>query len=318
MEERWGKCPMGGGLWRRHQKVGAAFFELLTGVRYCTVGGEMTMGSLGLDLIGLFIEEHNKRPDLFATLPNEDSILGDVALIHPIQDATHLHRNAKKAGAAAKEKEGKKHIHYDDACRAVGIRFVPLVFETYGRPGGETVRTWVAPLRAPQYGPAPLSPVEEEEQEQQQQQQQQQTVVVRDHHDYHIVGIPVRECFVPMLSRLPSVGDDGAMGIPTTRGPSRLVGRRPVIPCTTPPRTPTTTTTTRHPTAVVLAATAPSLVRQDHLASDLPLIPPSLLQVFGVSSLPSATARTEQALQGKRVPVRDDQAPQGGSLAFIR
>uniref|UniRef100_A0A0G4IFA5 Uncharacterized protein n=1 Tax=Chromera velia CCMP2878 TaxID=1169474 RepID=A0A0G4IFA5_9ALVE len=98
------------------------------------------MGSLGLDLIGPLAEEHDKRPDLFASLPNGDSILGDVALIHPIQDVTRLHRNAKKAGAAAKEKEGKKHTHYDDACRAVGIRFVPLVFETYGRPGGETVR----------------------------------------------------------------------------------------------------------------------------------------------------------------------------------
>uniref|UniRef100_A0A0G4F8I0 Uncharacterized protein n=1 Tax=Chromera velia CCMP2878 TaxID=1169474 RepID=A0A0G4F8I0_9ALVE len=135
-----GKCPTGGGPWRRHQKVGAAFFELLTGVRYCTVGGETTMGSLGLDLTGPLAEERDKRPDLFASLPNGDSILGDVALIHPIQDATRLHRNAKKAGAATKEKEGKKHTHYDDACRAVGIRFVPLVFETYGRPGGETVR----------------------------------------------------------------------------------------------------------------------------------------------------------------------------------
>uniref|UniRef100_A0A0G4I3I1 Uncharacterized protein n=1 Tax=Chromera velia CCMP2878 TaxID=1169474 RepID=A0A0G4I3I1_9ALVE len=98
------------------------------------------MGSLGLDLTGPLAEEHDKRPDLFTTLPNGDSILRDVALIHPIQDATRLHRNAKKAGAAAKEKEGKKHIHYDDACIAVGIRFVPMVFETYGRPGGETVR----------------------------------------------------------------------------------------------------------------------------------------------------------------------------------
>uniref|UniRef100_A0A0G4F0A8 Uncharacterized protein n=1 Tax=Chromera velia CCMP2878 TaxID=1169474 RepID=A0A0G4F0A8_9ALVE len=130
---------MGGGPWRRHQKVGAAFFELLTGVRYCTVGGETTIGSLGLDLTRPLSEERDKRPDLFATLPNGDSILGDVALIHPIQDVTRLHKNAKKVGAAAKEKEGKKHTHYDDAWRAVGIRFVPLVFETYGRPGGETV-----------------------------------------------------------------------------------------------------------------------------------------------------------------------------------
>uniref|UniRef100_A0A0G4HLI5 Uncharacterized protein n=1 Tax=Chromera velia CCMP2878 TaxID=1169474 RepID=A0A0G4HLI5_9ALVE len=98
------------------------------------------MGSLGLDLIGPLAKERDKRLDLFATLPNRDSILGDVALIHPIQDTTRLHRNAKKAGAVAKEKEGKKHTYYDDACRAVGIRFVPLVFETYGRPGGETVR----------------------------------------------------------------------------------------------------------------------------------------------------------------------------------
>uniref|UniRef100_A0A0G4H0J2 Uncharacterized protein n=1 Tax=Chromera velia CCMP2878 TaxID=1169474 RepID=A0A0G4H0J2_9ALVE len=98
------------------------------------------MGSLGLDLTGPLAEEHDKRPDLFATLPNGDSVLGDVALIHPIQDATRLHRNAKKAGAVAKEKERKKYTHYDDACRAVSIRFIPLVFETYGRPGGETVR----------------------------------------------------------------------------------------------------------------------------------------------------------------------------------
>uniref|UniRef100_A0A0G4HLG5 Uncharacterized protein n=1 Tax=Chromera velia CCMP2878 TaxID=1169474 RepID=A0A0G4HLG5_9ALVE len=135
-----GKCPRGEGLWRRYQKVGAAFFELLTGVRYCMVGGEMTIGSLGLDLTGPLAKEHDKRPDLFATLRNGDSVLGDVALIHPIQDATRLHRNAKKAGAAAKDKEGKKYTHYDDACRAVGIHFVPLVFETYRRPGGETVR----------------------------------------------------------------------------------------------------------------------------------------------------------------------------------
>uniref|UniRef100_A0A0G4G026 Uncharacterized protein n=1 Tax=Chromera velia CCMP2878 TaxID=1169474 RepID=A0A0G4G026_9ALVE len=135
-----GKCPTGGGPWRRHQKVGAAFFELLTGVRYYTVGGETMIGLLGLDLTGPLAEERDKRLDLFVALPNGDSVLGDVALIHPIQDATRLHRNAKKAGAAAKEKGGKKHTHYDDACRAVGIRFVPLVFETYGRPGGETVR----------------------------------------------------------------------------------------------------------------------------------------------------------------------------------
>uniref|UniRef100_A0A0G4HRL1 Uncharacterized protein n=1 Tax=Chromera velia CCMP2878 TaxID=1169474 RepID=A0A0G4HRL1_9ALVE len=98
------------------------------------------MGSLGLDLTGPLAKECDKRPDLFTTLLNGDSVLGDVALIHPIQDATRLHRNAKKAGAAAKEKEEKKYTYYDDACRAVGIRFIPLVFETYGRPGGETVR----------------------------------------------------------------------------------------------------------------------------------------------------------------------------------
>uniref|UniRef100_A0A0G4HTY4 Uncharacterized protein n=1 Tax=Chromera velia CCMP2878 TaxID=1169474 RepID=A0A0G4HTY4_9ALVE len=71
----------------------------------------------------------------FAGLPSGDTVLADVAVTHPFSiDANHLHRFAKIAGSAARGMEKVKNDRYGEICSEIGFRFVPLVFETYGRP----------------------------------------------------------------------------------------------------------------------------------------------------------------------------------------
>uniref|UniRef100_A0A0G4GY76 Uncharacterized protein n=1 Tax=Chromera velia CCMP2878 TaxID=1169474 RepID=A0A0G4GY76_9ALVE len=78
--------------------------------------------------------------DIFASLSNGDTILADVSVTFPISsDAARLRTRSKTAGAAAKMKSEEKQRKYAVAARSVGLRFVALVFETFGRPDRETV-----------------------------------------------------------------------------------------------------------------------------------------------------------------------------------
>uniref|UniRef100_A0A0G4I5E0 Uncharacterized protein n=1 Tax=Chromera velia CCMP2878 TaxID=1169474 RepID=A0A0G4I5E0_9ALVE len=85
-------------------------------------------------------EERNKRVDLLASLSNGGTLFADVSVTFPISSvASRLRTRSKTAGAAAKTKSEEKVQKYAIAAHAVRLRFVPLVFETFGRPDRETV-----------------------------------------------------------------------------------------------------------------------------------------------------------------------------------
>uniref|UniRef100_A0A0K6S8S5 Uncharacterized protein n=1 Tax=Chromera velia CCMP2878 TaxID=1169474 RepID=A0A0K6S8S5_9ALVE len=76
----------------------------------------------------------------FRSLSNGDTFLADVSVTFPISfDASRLRTRSKTTGAAAKMKSEEKVWKYIVAARTVGLRFVPLVFETFERPNRETV-----------------------------------------------------------------------------------------------------------------------------------------------------------------------------------
>uniref|UniRef100_A0A0G4FEG0 Uncharacterized protein n=1 Tax=Chromera velia CCMP2878 TaxID=1169474 RepID=A0A0G4FEG0_9ALVE len=134
-------CGTGGGVWWRHEQMKDAFCSLLQGLRHCYVTREPTFGQLGLSTPTRLVNERQKRPDFLAGLPSGDTVLGDVAVTHPFSiDANRLRRFAKTAGSAAKAMEKVKNDRYGEICHEIGFRFVPLVFETYGRPGEGTIR----------------------------------------------------------------------------------------------------------------------------------------------------------------------------------
>uniref|UniRef100_A0A0G4G4I8 Uncharacterized protein n=1 Tax=Chromera velia CCMP2878 TaxID=1169474 RepID=A0A0G4G4I8_9ALVE len=118
-----------------------AFCSLLQGLRHCYVTREPTFGQLGLSTATRLVEERQKRPDFLAGLPSGDTVLADVAVTHPFSiDANRLRRFAKTAGSAARGMEKVKNDRYGEICHEIGFRFVPLVFETYGRPREGVVR----------------------------------------------------------------------------------------------------------------------------------------------------------------------------------
>uniref|UniRef100_A0A0G4IEJ2 Uncharacterized protein n=1 Tax=Chromera velia CCMP2878 TaxID=1169474 RepID=A0A0G4IEJ2_9ALVE len=136
------KCPnhYGGGVYWRYEQVKGAFTQILRGLRHTHVLEETTFGHLGVATDSRLTEECNKRVDLFASLSNGDTLLADVSVTFPISsDASRLRTRSKTAGAAAKTKSEEKVRKYAVAARAVGLRFVPLVFETFGCPDRETV-----------------------------------------------------------------------------------------------------------------------------------------------------------------------------------
>uniref|UniRef100_A0A0G4FJA4 Reverse transcriptase domain-containing protein n=1 Tax=Chromera velia CCMP2878 TaxID=1169474 RepID=A0A0G4FJA4_9ALVE len=134
------KCPNGGGVHWRHEQVKGAFTQILRGLRHTHVLEETTFGHLGVAMDSRLTEERNKRVDLFASLSNGDTLLTDVSVTFPISsDASRLRTRSKTAGAAAKTKSEEKVWKYAVAACAVGLWFVPLIFETFGRPDRETV-----------------------------------------------------------------------------------------------------------------------------------------------------------------------------------
>uniref|UniRef100_A0A0G4FRL1 Uncharacterized protein n=1 Tax=Chromera velia CCMP2878 TaxID=1169474 RepID=A0A0G4FRL1_9ALVE len=101
---------------------------------------ETTFGYLGVVTDSRLTEERNKRVDFFAFLSNGDTLFVDVSVTFPISsDVSRLRTRSKRARAAAKMKSEEKVQKYVLAARAVGLRFIPLVFETFGRPDRETV-----------------------------------------------------------------------------------------------------------------------------------------------------------------------------------
>uniref|UniRef100_A0A0G4G214 Uncharacterized protein n=1 Tax=Chromera velia CCMP2878 TaxID=1169474 RepID=A0A0G4G214_9ALVE len=134
-------CGTGGGVWWWHEQMKDAFYSLLQGLRHCYVIREPTFGQLGLSTATRLVEERQKRPDFLAGLPSGDTVLADVAVTHPFSiDANRLCRFAKTAGSAARGMEKVKNDRYGEICHEIGFRFVPLVFETYGRPGEGVLR----------------------------------------------------------------------------------------------------------------------------------------------------------------------------------
>uniref|UniRef100_A0A0G4GKM2 Interferon-related developmental regulator N-terminal domain-containing protein n=1 Tax=Chromera velia CCMP2878 TaxID=1169474 RepID=A0A0G4GKM2_9ALVE len=129
MEEEWA-----------HGEVKGAFTQILRGLRHTHVLEETTFGHLGVATDSRLTKKRNKQVDLFASLSNGDTLLADVSVTFPISsDASRLRTRSKTAGAVAKTKSKEKVWKYAVAARAVGLRFVPLVFETFGRPDRETV-----------------------------------------------------------------------------------------------------------------------------------------------------------------------------------
>uniref|UniRef100_A0A0G4GRQ9 Reverse transcriptase domain-containing protein n=1 Tax=Chromera velia CCMP2878 TaxID=1169474 RepID=A0A0G4GRQ9_9ALVE len=121
-------------------KVKGVFTQILRGLRHTHVLEETTFGHFGVATDSRLTEERNKRVDLFASLSNGDTLLADVSMTFFISsDASHLRTRSKTAGAAAKTKSEEKVWKYTVAARAVGLRFVLLVFETFGHPDRETV-----------------------------------------------------------------------------------------------------------------------------------------------------------------------------------
>uniref|UniRef100_A0A0G4FDF8 Uncharacterized protein n=1 Tax=Chromera velia CCMP2878 TaxID=1169474 RepID=A0A0G4FDF8_9ALVE len=118
-----------------------AFCSLLQGLYHCYVTKEPMFGQLGLSTATRLVEKRQKRPDFLARLPSGDTVLADVAVTYPFSiDANHLRRFAKTAGSAARGMKKVKNDRYGEICYEIGFRFVPLVFETYGRPGEGVVR----------------------------------------------------------------------------------------------------------------------------------------------------------------------------------
>uniref|UniRef100_A0A0G4G8Z1 Uncharacterized protein n=1 Tax=Chromera velia CCMP2878 TaxID=1169474 RepID=A0A0G4G8Z1_9ALVE len=98
-------------------------------------------GQLELSTATRLVEERQKRPDFLVGLPSGDTVLANVAVTHSFSiDANHLRRFAKTAGSAVRGMEKVKNDRYGEICHEIGFRFVPLVFETYGRPGEGVVR----------------------------------------------------------------------------------------------------------------------------------------------------------------------------------
>eukprot|EP00820_Chromera_velia_P004464 Cvel_17486.t1-p1 / transcript=Cvel_17486.t1 / gene=Cvel_17486 / organism=Chromera_velia_CCMP2878 / gene_product=hypothetical protein / transcript_product=hypothetical protein / location=Cvel_scaffold1400:445-8529(-) / protein_length=1259 / sequence_SO=supercontig / SO=protein_coding / is_pseudo=false len=134
------KCPNGEGVHWRHEQVKRAFTQILRRLRHTHVLEETTLGHLGVATDSHLADQRNKRADIFASLSNSDTILADVSITFPISsDAARLRTRSKTAGAAAKTKSEEKQRKYVVAARSVGLRFIPLVFETFGRPDRETV-----------------------------------------------------------------------------------------------------------------------------------------------------------------------------------
>uniref|UniRef100_A0A0G4G6D0 PDEase domain-containing protein n=1 Tax=Chromera velia CCMP2878 TaxID=1169474 RepID=A0A0G4G6D0_9ALVE len=134
------KYPNGGGVHWCHEQVKGAFIQILRGLHHTHVLEETTLGYLGVATDSHLADQKNKRADIFASLSNGDTILADVFVTFPISSNTaRLRTRSKTAGAAAKTKSEEKQRKYAVTARLVGLRFVPLVFETFGRPDGETV-----------------------------------------------------------------------------------------------------------------------------------------------------------------------------------
>ena len=68
------------------------------------------------------------------------TIVADVSFIDPSASSViaDTHSSAVR-GAAARKREQDKHIRYDTEAIGAGLRFVPLVMETYGLLGAEAV-----------------------------------------------------------------------------------------------------------------------------------------------------------------------------------
>uniref|UniRef100_A0A0G4HGE8 Uncharacterized protein n=1 Tax=Chromera velia CCMP2878 TaxID=1169474 RepID=A0A0G4HGE8_9ALVE len=134
------KCPNGGGVHWRHEQVKGAFTQILRGLRHTHVLEETTLGHLGVATDSYLADQRNKRADIFASLSNGNTILADVSVTFPISsDTACLRARSKTAGAAAKTKSEEKQRKHAVAARSVGLRFVPLVFQTFGRPDREMV-----------------------------------------------------------------------------------------------------------------------------------------------------------------------------------
>uniref|UniRef100_A0A0G4GJA4 Uncharacterized protein n=1 Tax=Chromera velia CCMP2878 TaxID=1169474 RepID=A0A0G4GJA4_9ALVE len=134
-------CGTGEGVWWWHEQMKDAFCSPFQGLRHCYMIRKLTFGQLGLSTATCLVEERQKRPDFLAELPSGDTVLADVAVTYPFSiDANRLRRFAKIAGSAARGMEKVKNDRYGEICHKIGFRFVPLVFETYGRPREGVVR----------------------------------------------------------------------------------------------------------------------------------------------------------------------------------
>uniref|UniRef100_A0A0G4IAD5 Uncharacterized protein n=1 Tax=Chromera velia CCMP2878 TaxID=1169474 RepID=A0A0G4IAD5_9ALVE len=129
------KYPNGGGVVWRHEQVKGAFMEILRGLRHTHVLEETTFGHLGVATDSRLPDRRHKQVDIFASLSTGDTMVADVSVTFRISfDAARLRTRAKTAGAAARTRSEEKTRKYAAAVHSVGLRFIPLVFESFGRP----------------------------------------------------------------------------------------------------------------------------------------------------------------------------------------
>ena len=80
----------------------------------------------------------NKRIDLIEYKSTDQSIMADVSITHPtsVQYSNNL---ITKPGYAADIRQKAKHSKYDESAKKLNMKFVPLIAESYGRLGSETL-----------------------------------------------------------------------------------------------------------------------------------------------------------------------------------
>jgi hypothetical protein len=74
--------------------------------------------------------------DIVAESASRPTLLADPTVVHPVAaNRRQLEAHARTSGAAARRREDAKAQKYGEAARSLGMPFLPLVVETFGRMG---------------------------------------------------------------------------------------------------------------------------------------------------------------------------------------
>ena len=125
-------CRRGGEIILRHNALRQSFAQILRTAGDC-VQQEVPICSIP----STQVLAHNLRFDLISTSSaSQQNITADVTVINPISSSQAiLNRNATNDGNAAKTAERRKEAIYSGCSAALGMRFIPLAFEVFGRIG---------------------------------------------------------------------------------------------------------------------------------------------------------------------------------------